>query len=353
MRDALKMLLNPAAPLRIPLSYLPKAAPWLTRFVRASKLDAVERISDVLSSLLDHSIEKHAEILREVGAPELIRRTGLLALYPDEKALAKDATGWRLRREHGLPVERLARADILALEPEVGPDYTISMFMPEQGMSINPYRQVTAIASDFARRGGRIVRDRATAIEIEGDRVRAVRGENASYACEHAVICAGAWSTQLLAGLGYALPLESQRGYHVTIASPGINVSRSVTAADRKVFLTPMEDGLRVAGTVEFGGLERPPTRKRAEYLVRDLRRVFPRARVPADWTYWMGHRPCFPDSLPVMGPSRHRGLWFNFGHGHLGLTMSAPTGDIIARAISGAPSNIDLAPLSFARFGT
>src|SRR5262245_19314735 len=225
------------------------------------------------------------------------------------------------------------------------------MFTPEQGMSINPYRQVTAIAEDFARRGGRIVRDRIVAIDIEGDGVRAVRGETASYAADHAMICAGAWSTQLLADLGYAIPLESQRGYHVTIAEPGIAVSRPVIAADRKVFLTPMEGGLRVAGTVEFGGLARTPTRKRAEYLVRDLSRVFPRAQVPKDWSFWMGHRPCLPDSLPVLGPSRHRGLWLNFGHGHLGLTMSAVSGDILARAICGEAANIDLKPFSYARF--
>jgi D-amino-acid dehydrogenase len=226
------------------------------------------------------------------------------------------------------------------------------MFMPEQGFSTNPYRQVTVIAADFAKHGGQIIRDRVVAIETEDDQVRAVRGENASYAAQHVVVCAGAWSARLLASLGYSLPLESQRGYHVTIASPGVQVSRSVTAADRKVFLTPMEEGLRVAGTVEFGGLDRPSTRKRAEYLVEDLKRVFPRVQVPSDWTSWMGHRPCFPDSLPVIGPSRHRGLWFNFGHGHLGLTMSAATGDIVARAISGEPSNIDLAPVSYARFG-
>lgn len=352
MRDALRMLLNPAAPLRIPVSYLPKAAPWLTRFVGASRPEEVRRISDVLATLLAHSIERHLEILNEIGAPEIMHRTGLLCLYPDEKVLAKDAMGWTLRRDHGLQVEQVTRADILALEPEIGPDYTTGMFMPEQGMSTNPYRQVTAIASDFAKRGGRIVRDRVVAIEVENNYVRAVRGENASYACDHAVICAGVWSTQLLAGLGYALPLESQRGYHVTIASPGIEVTRCVTAADRKVFLTPMEDGLRVAGTVEFGGLTRPPTRKRAEFLVRDLSRVFPRAKIPPDWSFWMGHRPCFPDSLPVMGPSRHRGLWLNFGHGHLGLTMSATSGDILARVICGEPSNIDLGPLSFERFG-
>jgi len=352
MRDALRMLVDPAAPLRIPLSYLPKAAPWLRQFVRASQPDEVRRISGALSTLLANSIEKHMEMLGEVGASDVLRRTGQLYLYPNEKWLAKDTMSWALRREHGLVVERVSRADILALEPEVGPDYSIGMFTPEQGMSINPYRQVKAIASDFARRGGRIVRDRVVAIEVEADRLTAIRGENASYACDHAVICAGAWSTQLLIPLGYALPLESQRGYHVMLPAPGIAVTRPVIAADRKVFLTPMEDGLRVAGTVEFGGLARSPTRRRAHYLLRDASRVFPRAQVPADWSFWMGHRPCLPDSLPVMGPSRHRGLWLNFGHGHLGLTMSATSGDILARQICGEPSNIDLAPMSFARFG-
>ena len=229
MRDALRMLLDPAAPLRIPLSYLPKAAPWLWRFVRASRPNEVRRISKALSALLANSIERHVEILGEVGASDIIRRTGQLYLYPDATWLAKDALSWRLRSEHGLRVERLARADILALEPEVGPDYTIGMFTPDQGMSINPYRQVTAIASDFARRGGRIIRDRAVRIEVEGNCVRAVRGENVSYPCDHVVICAGAWSAQLLAGLGYVLPLESQRGYNVNISSPGIAVTRKTS----------------------------------------------------------------------------------------------------------------------------
>jgi glycine/D-amino acid oxidase-like deaminating enzyme len=351
MRDALKMLLDPAAPLRIPLGYLPTAAPWLKQFVRASRPDEVKRIAQALSTLLSSAMERHLEMLREVGAPEIVQQTGQLHLYPNETWLAKDAMSWALRHEHGLRLDRLDRADIVALEPEVGADYTVAMFTPDQGMSINPYRQVTAIAADFARRGGRVVRDRVAAIEVEADAVKAVRGETSRYPCAHAVICAGAWSTQLLADLGYAIPLESQRGYHVTIPQPGVAVSRPVIAADRKVFLTPMEDGLRVAGTVEFGGLERPPTRRRAHYLVRDVARVFPRAQVPVDWTFWMGHRPCLPDSMPVMGQSRHRGLWLNFGHGHLGLTMSAPSGDILARAIRGEPANIDLAPFSFARF--
>ncbi|MDQ8727693.1 FAD-dependent oxidoreductase [Bradyrhizobium sp. LHD-71] len=351
LRDGLRMLFDPAAPLRIPLHYLPKAAPWLRRFVRASRPEEVKRLAGALSSVLGHAMERHVDLMGQVGAPELIQRRGQLHLYPDEASLGKDKMSWALRAEHGLRIERLKRGDILALEPEIGADYSVGIFTPDQGMSINPYRQVAAIVADFARRGGRIVRDRVAAIEVADQRVRAVRGEIASYDCDHAVVCAGAWSAQLLAPLGYDIPLESQRGYHVMIASPGVQISRPVIAADRKVFLSPMEEGLRVAGTVEFGGLERKPSRRRAEFLMQDVARVFPRAQLPNDWSFWMGHRPCLPDSLPVLGPSRHQGLWFNFGHGHLGLTMSATTSEMLARAVCGEPSNVDLAPFSADRF--
>src|SRR5258705_5631536 len=137
MRDALTMLLDPAAPLRIPLGYLPKAAPWLTQFVRASRADEVRRISDALSTLLANSIEKHLELLGEIGTADLVRRTGQLYLYPDEAHLAKDALSWTLRREHGVRGERLAGAGSLALEPGGGPDDAIGMVPPDHGVSGN------------------------------------------------------------------------------------------------------------------------------------------------------------------------------------------------------------------------
>ena len=154
MRDALSMLLDPAAPLRIPLSYLPSAAPWLWRFVRASQPDEVRAHFECPVDVARPFDREACRDSGKVGAPDIVRRTGQLYLYPDEQWLTKDAMSWALRREHGLRIERLERDDILALEPEVGPDYTVGMFTPDQGMSINPYRQVTAIASDFSRRGG-------------------------------------------------------------------------------------------------------------------------------------------------------------------------------------------------------
>ncbi len=158
---------------------------------------------------------------------------------------------------------------------------------------------------------------------------------------------------QLLRPLGYSMPLESQRGYHITLRDTGIEIRRPVVPADRKVFITSQEAGLRVGGTVEIAGLEAPPNAERAELLMEDLRAVFPQARTGGARSDWMGHRPCLPDSLPVIGESpRHRGLWMAFGHGHLGLTGAAVTGEAVARAMLGEAPGLDLRPYSADRFG-
>jgi D-amino-acid dehydrogenase len=152
--------------------------------------------------------------------------------------------------------------------------------------------------------------------------------------------------------LGYRIPLETQRGYHIELPAAGLRVGRCLVPSDRKVFITPMETGLRVAGTVEFGGLTRPPSPARAELLYDDLRAVLPDADTSGSSGFWMGHRPCLPDSLPVIGPSqRHGGLWFAFGHGHLGLTAAAPTAEALAAAILGQAANLNLESYSAERF--
>jgi D-amino-acid dehydrogenase len=151
------------------------------------------------------------------------------------------------------------------------------------------------------------------------------------------VVAAGAWSRGLLQPLGLRLALESQRGYHVQFQGGPSPVSRTVVLADHKVFITPMQEGLRVGGTVEFGGLQAPPNPHRANVLLRLAQQAFP-VLSGQPYSTWMGHRPCMPDSIPVVGPAPGMpGLWLATGHGHLGLTDSAATGVLIARGIQAA----------------
>jgi len=166
---------------------------------------------------------------------------------------------------------------------------------------------------------------------------RAVEAEGAGNTFDQVVVAAGAWSRRLLDPLGLPLALESQRGYHVQFQGGRETVSRTVVLADRKIFVTPMEGGLRVAGTVEIGGLDRPPDPRRAAILERIARETF-EGLDDLQATPWMGHRPCMPDSVPVIGPAAGRpGLWLAVGHGHLGLTDSINTAQSIASGMLGA----------------
>ncbi len=352
LRDVPRMLLDPAAPLRVPASYWLRAAPWLARFVAAARPAAVDRASSALDALLRLALEQHAALARDVGVPDLIQPVGHLYVYRDEAQLAKDATGWAMRRAVGARVERLDRAGIEALEPAVGPAYRVGVFLPDHAHCASPARYGRAVGEAFVRAGGTVARDRVRALNVAAGRVTGATGEAATYDADEVVVAAGAWSARLLAPLGIRIPMETQRGYHLNLRDAGVSPTRPVIPADRKVFVTPMEDALRVAGTVEFGGLDRAPDPERARLLLDDLAAVFPDARGGDARDFWMGHRPCLPDSVPVIGPSKRLGgLWFAFGHGHLGLTGSAPTAAMLAPAILGAPTNADLAPYAAERF--
>ena len=353
LRQVPRMLLDPAAPLHVPTRYWLRAAPWLTRFAAAARPAAVARAAAALDALHRLSTEQHLALAREVGAPELVVPRGHLYLYRDAAQLAKDAAGLDLRRSYGARIEVLDRTGVEALEPAVGPAYTVGAFLPDNAHCAEPRRYCEAIAEAFTRTGGAIERDRIAEIATADGRATGARGRERFYGADSVAVAAGAWSAKLLAPLGYRVPLETQRGYHVNLTGAGVEVGRPVVPADRKVFITPMEGGLRVAGTVEFGGLDRAPDPRRAALLHDDVRAVFPDARTGHATDYWMGHRPCLPDSVPVIGPARRvRGLWFAFGHGHLGLTGSAPTAHLLAPAILGRPTNADLAPYAAERFG-
>jgi len=167
----------------------------------------------------------------------------------------------------------------------------------------------------------------------------------------HVVVAGGAWSRQLLDPLGIRVPLETERGYHAMLFDPEVTPSLPISNKTRGFGVTPMEDGLRIAGTVEIAGLDAPPNEERAKILVQHAKRMFP-ALQGEQVRYWMGFRPSTPDSLPILGPAAGRpGLHFVFGHGHFGMTGGPPSGRLVARLIAGQAPGIDPAPYAAQRF--
>jgi len=344
-------LMDPQGPLTIRPAYLPRALPWLMRFIAASQPDRIPGIARALRSLLGGTFEAYAPLLAAAGAADLVRQTGYLFVYESAAGLAGDARSWRIRREHGVVCEEIGRERIREMEPALRDIYTHGVWLPEQGHCVNPERLTKALAAQFERDGGTLRRAQVLDVEVGPDGPRALVTDAGRLPVETLVICAGAHSHEFSSRVGDRVPLETQRGYHVTIENPTVNLQRPVSSGEGKFFVTPMEMGLRIAGTVEFAGLEAPPDYARADALHERARRMFPElagSRV----TRWMGHRPQIPDTLPVISRgSKFANVWHAFGHGHLGLTCAAPTGRLLAELIAGRPPHIDPAPYRVGRF--
>jgi D-amino-acid dehydrogenase len=327
------MLTDPDSPLFLSPSYMPRALPWLLRFLVSARPDTVRANADKLHELYHGSCAAHLALAEEVGAPELVLQRGQLFLYPDAAARAKDDATWALRASHGQRVDRLDRAGIEALEPGLPPRYQAAVFLADHATVLDPFRYVQAVVRAFQQRGGQVLRAEVRAI-APAAAGWSVATDGGAVACDEAVVAAGAWAPRLLGTLGIKLRLESQRGYHAQFPGQSSLISRTVVLADKKVFLAPMVDGLRVGGTVEIAGLDAPPNERRVAILERMAREAFPQLE-GVQATHWMGHRPCMPDSVPVIGPAPgHAGLWLAVGHGHLGLTGSANTARRLADAL-------------------
>jgi glycine/D-amino acid oxidase-like deaminating enzyme len=344
-------LMDPAGPLFIPLRYLPRIAPWLWRFQRSTSIARVNEIADALHALLDVTLDKWRPLAARAGVPELIVQEGYAFTYESEAAYLADALGRDIRRERGVKSEVFTGAAIREFDPALSPNLTHLVLWPEQGHCPNPLRLSRALADRLRAGGARFVGATARGFDVVDGRVTRVVTDGEAVAADAVVIAAGAHSKTLASQLGSVVPLETERGYHLMLASPGAVPRIPVASAEDKYFATPMEGGLRIAGTVELAGLDAPPNFARADALLAKAKRVLPGLQ-PANVERWMGHRPSLPDSMPVIDRSPRAGnAFFAFGHGHVGLTGAAPTGAIIADLVAGRAPFIDIRPFSAARF--
>lgn len=344
-------LLDPLGPLVVRWSYLPRALPWLWRFVRCANVEQMWRTANALRPLLAPLFECYEPLLKNANAEDLVRREGCLYVYDSEQEFRASRAANEMRRKLGAVLEDLSENDIQRLQPGLASSFKWGTYAPENGFTVNPYRLTRVIAEQVVADGGRLLRAEAKDIELRADGGVVVRTDQEEVAAAAVVIAAGAWSHQLAARVGDPIPLETQRGYHVTFANHGLSASRMVNWVKRRVFATPMEMGMRFAGTVEIAGLKAEPNWARADALFTLAKRMYPDINA-SSVSHWMGHRPCLPDSIPVIGPSpRARGVFYAFGHGHIGMCSASGTGRTVAELVAGEKPQVDIAPFSADRF--
>jgi D-amino-acid dehydrogenase len=311
----------------------------------------VEQIADALRPLLKQTFEAYAPLAQQAGVQNMIRQTGYVVAYATRAGLQRDALPWKLRRDRGVLMEELDGPGIRQKVPQLGGNFEAGLYLPEQGFVTNPERLTQALAAQFQKDGGRIVQRKVLDIEVSPEGPRALVTDAGHMALETLVICAGSHSNELTIMCGDKVPLEAERGYHVTFSDPRVTLPMPVFLPQQKVFVTPMEMGLRIAGQSEFAGNEAEPNYARADVLTAQMKQIFPQIS-SVDATQWMGRRPSMPDSLPVIGPaSKLPNVYYAFGHGHVGLCGGAPTGRAIADLIAGRAPVADMKPFSVNRF--
>lgn len=352
LRQVPKMLLDPSGPLVVRWRYLHRIAPWLARFVLAARPANVERLSFAIASLLDASTEAWLSLIDEAGARDLWHETGELHVYRTRAAWEAAQPSVALRRRRGSRVEELTVDEMRQLEPALSRDLHAGYLMPDANSVSHPLHLSQRLADLFRRNGGTLVRAEVRTVEPgqPGAPVRLVTDDGVREASS-LVVAAGAFSKPFAAALGSRLPLDTERGYHLWLSDPGVDIRRPVVVGDHRFGIVPMTGGLRLVGTAELAGLDLPPYWARADMLGRLAAPIVPGLRLDGA-ERWMGYRPSMPDSLPVVGRAPGRSnVYFAFGHGHLGLTMGAVTGRLIADLAAGRPPAVDLAPFGADRF--
>jgi D-amino-acid dehydrogenase len=349
-------LRDPLGPLTIRWSYLPRVLPWLRRFVAAGSTAAkIAATGRALAPLLADAPGLHRKLAEEAGVAELITRQGVLFPFPDRAAFEAEALSWGVRRDNGTKWLELDEDELRQREPSLDRHYKFAVLVEENGQCSDPGAYVAALVHHAVGLGATLRQTGATGFRIGDGRLRAVVTRDGEVGCDKAVIAAGAWSKSLAQAAGDRVLLETERGYHVVIADPGVEQRYPLMPSDGKMACVMTPAGLRLAGQVELAGLEAAPNWQRAEVLLKFARKVFPGlpANLPADRVkMWMGHRPSTPDGLPVLGPaSGCADVIHAFGHGHVGLTAAAMSGKVVADLVAGRTPAFDLRPYAAGRF--
>jgi len=346
-----KMLVDPLGPLAIRWAYFPCMLPWLLRFARAA-LPANARASAItLRELNSRSIPSFDRLLSRTGLQELMTKRGALTLYQTETGRRANRATVNLLRDYGVNLQELDVGPLRELEPVLGEDIVGGLYFPDTAHTVNPLRLVRELARCFREGGGEIQRGQVLQLRPEAGGRTGVLLDSETLSARRVIVAAGAWSKPLARQLGYRVPLDTERGYHLMLPEPGVELTRPMTSFERSFVMTPMEEGLRLAGTVELAGLAAEPDYRRADILFEHAQTILPGLQL-GEAKYWMGFRPSLPDSLPVIGRApRQDNIYFAFGHQHLGLTQAAVTAEIVDDLIAGREPEVDLRPLAADRF--
>ena len=344
-----KMLLNPMAPLTIRYKDFFHLVPWFLKFTWACRPSQVKIGTKALSNLFNYTDKIWREEFTSLGRTDLFADQGVLKVFENDNIFKKNERERQIQLECGVNLRVLSGHEAREKVPELSNNIKKAIFFKKGLKVTHPFDLTKALVKDFINNGGTLIHDKVTNLETINDKIIGVVTLKQTYKADEYIITSGVNSGNLTSPLGIKTPIIAERGYHIML--PLNDIKPIISSADRGFFLTPMNHGFRLAGTVEFARYGVPETWKRADLLIKHAKVLLPSIDL-TETSRWMGNRPTLPDYLPAIGRApHHRNLTLAYGHQHLGLTLSAGTGKLISDMIGGRPMPFEIEAFDPARF--
>ena len=349
LSDVPSMLLNSSGPLALKWNYVPKMMPWFFKFIKNCSTKKMMHTAKYMHQILDLAIPAYDELFKDIDVSELVDSKGILYFWTNKDLKSRELE-IKIRNDLGVKQQLLTSDEIHDLEPHIKRIYHGGILYSNARHARNPKKILLKLFDLFKSRGGKFEKENVESINFTSDNKPIIKTGLNCYNFDKAVIACGAFSKKLTDQVDENIPLETERGYHVHFKGYDHLLSRPVIFLNKGFGITPMEQGLRVVGTVEFGGLKNPISKKRILNLIKNAKYILPDIEEHED--EWLGFRPTLPDFLPILGPSKnHKNLFYSFGHHHLGWTLGAISGKIISGMIAGENTNLDLSAYNSKRF--
>ena len=351
LSDVPGMLMSSRGPLALKWNYVPKMIPWFTRFILNSSKTKMMHTARYMHQILNLSLDAFDELFEDIDLENLVVNNGIMYVW-EKKGLKSRNLEINIRKELGIDQQILTPKEIHDLEPSIKPFYHGGVFYKYARHARNPKKILIKLFERFLSNGGKFLKLNIKDLDFD-EKKPVLRSETQRFIFDKLIISCGAFSKKLTDQLHERIPLDTERGYHVHFKNHENLLSRPVVWSDRGFGITPMEQGLRVVGTVEFGGLGNPLSKSRIQNLILNAKDMIDGISHDEDHEdEWLGFRPTLPDFLPVIGPSKnYENVFYSFGHHHLGWTLGAISGKIISNMISNDKTNLDLNPYSSTRF--
>ena len=349
LADVPAMLLSTTGPLALRWNYVPRMIPWFLKFIKNCTKKKMMHTAKYMHQILDLALPAYDELFQEIDISGLVESRGIIYFWTDQDLKSRELE-INVRKELGVEQKLLKPHEIHDLEPHIKQIYHGGVLYPSARHTRNPGKILLKLFELFLKKDGKFIKENVETVNFSPDNKPLIKTNLNSYVFDKAVVACGAFSKKLTDQVDEKIPLDTERGYHVHFKGYDHLLSRPVIFLNRGFGMTPMEQGLRVVGTVEFGGLDNPLSKKRVLNLVNNAKYLFP--ELDKNYDEWLGFRPTLPDFLPVMGPSKnHKNLFYSFGHHHLGWTLGAISGKILAGIIAEEKTNLDLSSYSPLRF--